>query len=109
MLFTYRTNDPSWRPDASRPYVQMETHDPARHPDYCYGAKPEGLWLSWEGEGMGWKWWASEEMPRKLGSVAKEVRADASRLLVLKGRRGRGSRSATAGRPGGMLAVGVGG
>lgn len=28
---------------------------------------------------------ASENMPRKLGAVAKEVRADASRLLVLKG------------------------
>ena len=63
MLFTYRTNDPLWRPDASRRYVQRDTRHPVEHPDHCYGAKPEGLWLSCEGEGRGWKWWPPRICP----------------------------------------------
>ena len=83
MLFTHWTNDPRWRPDPARRYVQFDAHEPSERPE-CHGAKPEGLWLSVDDGGRGWRWWASSEMPGKLGSAAIKAEADISRLLVLE-------------------------
>lgn len=82
MIFTHWTHDASWRPDTARSYVQPYTHDPARHPEECYGVKPEGLWLSLDEGGRGWRQWASENMSYKIGDYAVQVEVDVSSLLV---------------------------
>lgn len=83
MLFTHWTNDPRWRPDPARRYVRFDAHGPSERPE-CHGAKPKGLRLFVDDGGRGGRWWASSEMPGKLGSAAIKVEADISRLLVLE-------------------------